>query len=152
MIAGQSEQLAILNEIIRLEPVVGHLYRRVQQPIEFTESGTTHTADVGDLIDLCIRPTNADPATVGADPLDLCPGRELPPGVDASVLSFGHGAHRCPGQPLALLESAALLERLLARDVRIVTEPEITWDPLIAGYGLRGFELRIGPAPTPGGE
>ena len=147
---GQTEQLAILNEIIRLEPVVGHLYRRVQQPIEFAESGTT-TAAEGDLIDLCIRPTNADPATVGADPLDLCPGRDLPPGVDASVLSFGHGAHRCPGQPLALLESAALLERLLTRDVSIVSEPEITWDR-VAGYGLRGFALHLGPAPTTGGE
>jgi cytochrome P450 len=142
--AAQPERLAILNEIIRLEPVVGHFYRRVQQPLSFDDDdGTTFTAEPGDLVDLCIRPANADPETVGPDPLDLCPERPLPPGVDESVLSFSHGAHRCPGQPLAILESDVLLHRLLARDVTIAAEPTIEWDDLIAGYALRGFDVRL---------
>lgn len=33
LVAGEQERFAILNEIIRLEPVVGHLYRRVQQTL-----------------------------------------------------------------------------------------------------------------------
>lgn len=148
-VVGQPERHAILNEIIRLEPVVGHLYRRVQQPFTLTEVSTSststseHTPQPGDLIDLCIRPANADPATVGDDPLELCPERPLPAGVNDAVLSFGDGAHRCPGQPLAILEADVLLRRLLARDVRIVTEPTIGWDDLIAGYTLRGFRLRV---------
>ena len=152
LVAGQPERHAILNEIIRLEPVVGHLYRRVQQPFTLNEVSTSststseHTPQPGDLIDLCIRPANADPATVGDDPLELCPGRPLPGGVNDAVLSFGDGAHRCPGQPLAILEADVLLRRLLARDVRIVTEPTIGWDDLIAGYTLRGFRLRVGTA------
>lgn len=149
LVVGQPERHAILNEIIRLEPVVGHLYRRVQQPFTLTEVSTSststseHTPQPGDLIDLCIRPANADPATVGDDPLELCPERPLPAGVNDAVLSFGDGAHRCPGQPLAILEADVLLRRLLARDVRIVTEPTIGWDDLIAGYTLRGFRLRV---------
>ena len=142
--AQQPERLAILNEIIRLEPVVGHLYRRVQQPLSFDDEGTTFTAEPGDLVDLCVRAANADAETVGPEPLDLCPMRPLPPGVDEAVLSFGHGAHRCPGQPLAIMESDVLLHRLLARDVTIAAEPTIEWDDLIAGYALSGFDVHLG--------
>jgi cytochrome P450 len=63
--------------------------------------------------------------------------------VDAAALTFGDGAHRCPGQPLALLEADALLTRLLALNPRIVSEPELGWDDLIAGYTLRGFRLAL---------
>lgn len=139
--AGQPERFAILNEIIRLEPVVGHLYRRVQGSFDITEAGSTWTVAPGDLIDLCVRQANADPEAVGPEPLNLCPGRPLPSGVNPAVLSFGDGAHKCPGQPLAILESDVLLTRLLARNPRIVTEPSLGWDDLIEGYLLRGFEL-----------
>lgn len=141
--AGQPERFAILNEIIRLEPVVGHLYRRVQGEVEFTDGDTTWTAAPGDLIDVCVRQTNADPEAVGPNPLTLRPGRDLPSGVNPAVLSFGDGAHRCPGQPLAILESDVLLTRLLARNPTIVSEPSLGWDDLIAGYWLRNFELRF---------
>ena len=144
LVAGQPERFAILNEIIRLEPVVGHLYRRVQGPFEISDGESSWTTRTGDLIDLCIRHTNADPEAVGAEPLDLCPGRALPSGVNPAVLSFGDGAHKCPGQPLAILESDVLLTRLLARSPRIVAEPEVGWDDLIAGYALRNFDLSFG--------
>ena len=64
--------------------------------------------------------------------------------MNQAVLSFGDGAHKCPGQPMAILESDVLLRRLLAREVTVVSEPSIAWDDLIAGYQLRGFELRLG--------
>ena len=142
--AGQPERFAILNEVIRLEPVVGHLYRRATAAIEVAEGDRTWTIPAGELVDLCIRPANADPEAVGSDPLDLCPGRPLPPGVNAAGLSFGDGAHRCPGQPLALLETDLLLGRLLALRPRIVAEPTLAWDNLIEGYQLRGLVLEFG--------
>ena len=142
--AGQAERFAIVNELIRLEPVVGHLYRRTSQPIEVTEGDRCWTIPAGDLVDVCIRPANADPEAVGDDPLDLCPGRPVRPGVNAAGLSFGDGAHRCPGQPLALLETDLLLTRLLALRPRIVAEPTIGWDNLIEGYQLRGMLLEFG--------
>ena len=83
----------------------------------------------------------ADPRAVGERPLELCPGRELPAGVNPAVLSFGDGEHKCPGQPLAMLESEVLLRRLLALRPRITREPELGWDHLIEGYWLRGLEL-----------
>ncbi|RMB58348.1 cytochrome P450 [Tessaracoccus antarcticus] len=145
LVAGEKERHAILHEIIRLEPVVGHIYRRAQDDIEISDGDQTWTIRAGELIDLYIRHTNADPLTVGDEPLNLCPGRELPRGVNETVLSFGDGAHKCPGQHLAISESDALLRRLLARDVVILQEPVMGWDELISGYMLRGFALRIGP-------
>lgn len=145
LVAGQPERFAILNEVIRLEPVVGHLYRRAQADLEVTEGGQSWTIRPGDLVDVCVRPANADPEAVGADPLDLCPGRALPSGMNQAGLAFGDGAHKCPGQPLAMLETDVLLTRLLARNPRLVAAPTLGWDNLIEGYWLRGFELAFGP-------
>ncbi len=144
LVAGQPERHAILEEIMRLEPVVGHIYRRVQESIDVTDGDDAYTLHPGELVDVHIRQTNADPDAVGADPLALCPGRELPRGVDGTGLSFGDGAHKCPGHPLAILESDILLTRLLAREPEIIAEPQLGWDDLIAGYWLRGFTLRLG--------
>jgi cytochrome P450 len=149
LVAGQEERFAILNEIIRLEPVVGHLYRRAQAAFAITDGEETWEVAAGDLLDVCVRHTNTDPEAVGDGPLDLCPARGLPSGVNQAVLSFGDGAHRCPGQPLAILEADVLLTRLLARDPRIVAEPRVGWDDLIAGYWLRDFELAFGPSGSP---
>ncbi len=152
LVAGQPERFAILNEVIRLEPVVGHLYRRARGGFEIADGDTTWTVSPGDLLDLCIRPANADPEAVGPEPLNLCPARTLPSGVNQAVLSFGDGAHKCPGQPLAILESDVLLTRLLSRNPVIVRDPELGWDDLIEGYWLRGFELGLpGAATSPGG-
>ncbi len=150
--AEQPERFAILHEIIRLEPVVGHLYRRARDEVVITDGEDTWTIPPGDLIDVCLRAANADPQAVGAEPLRLCPGRALPPGVNQAVLSFGDGAHKCPGQPLAILESDVLLTRLLSRNPAIVSEPTLGWDDLIEGYFLRGFELSFPEPPRAGGR
>lgn len=139
--ADQPGRFAILNEIIRLEPVVGHLYRRAQGDFEIADGDTAIAVEPGDLLDVCVRQANADPDAVGTDPMSICPGRRLPAGVNEAGLTFGDGAHRCPGQPLAILESDVLLTRLLAMRPAIIAEPTIGWDDLIEGYFLRGFEL-----------
>ena len=144
--AGEErDRIAVLNEIIRLEPVVGHLYRRVSEP--FTVTDGEHEVDLaaGDLVDVCVRHTNTDPGVVGDAPHHLRPGRELPRGVDPSVLTFGDGAHRCPGQPLAITETDVLLTRLLRLGPEVLSEPEVGWDDLIEGYRLRGLVLRTTP-------
>ena len=147
--AGKEERQAILHEVIRLEPVVGHLYRRVQEAFEIEDDGERVTVQPGDLLDVCVRAANADSRAVGTDPLDLCPYRPLPAGVAPYGLTFGDGAHKCPGQPLAILEADVLLTRLLARDPVLVRQPTLGWDDLIEGYTLRDMELRLGQ-PGPG--
>jgi cytochrome P450 len=146
LVADLAERTAILAEVIRLEPVVGHLYRRATARLEVEDAGQTWTIDPGDLIDVGVRQANADPRILGDDRLGLCPGRALPAGVNAAGLSFGDGAHRCPGQALALREADVLLRRLLALHPRIVGEPVLGWDDLIEGYRLRDFRLDLGPA------
>ncbi len=139
----QEERLAILNEVIRLEPVVGHLYRRVHEGFTIRDRDTQVALEPGDLVDVHVRSTNTDLDAVGDQPLNVCPDRQRARGVDPAGMTFGDGAHKCPGQPLALLEADALLVRLLAREVRIVREPSIDWDDLIEGYTLRDFELQV---------
>ena len=120
LVAEQPERLAILNEIIRLEPVVGHLYRRVQQPLSFDDETAPRSPPSRATWSTCAsgRPTPIPRRSVRHRSTSV-QMRPLPPGVDEAVLSFGHGAHRCPGQPLAMMESDVLLHRLLARDITI---------------------------------
>lgn len=141
--AERHERHAILNEIIRLEPVVGHLYRRTREDLVVTDGDREFTIPTGHLVDVCVRQVNTDPEAVGESPEAVCPARELPAGVDPSVMTFGDGAHRCPGQPLAIFETDELLTRLLARQPRLVREPGIAWDDLIEGYVLRGLRLIV---------
>jgi len=141
--AEREERHAILHEVIRLEPVVGHLYRRLTEDLEVSHGDERWQLAAGDLVDVCIRDTNTDPAAVGPEPLQLCPGRPMAPGVNAAAMSFGDGAHKCPGQPLAVWEADILLTRLLARRPRLVAEPRLGWDDLIAGYWLRDVQLAL---------
>lgn len=143
VVAGEKERYAILEEILRLEPIVGHLYRRVQHDFTITDGEQTYELRAGDLVDFYIRQANADDTVVGADPLALCPGRDLPRGVGAEVLSFGDGPHKCPGNSLAIQETDILLTKLLKLDVEMIAEPEVGWDEVIAGYALRGLRLKV---------
>ncbi|WP_209323670.1 cytochrome P450 [Brevibacterium renqingii] len=146
--AEQPRRVEILEEIIRLEPVVGHLFRRAQDDIEITAPGGTVTVPAGDLIDICVRATNTDEQAVGPDPESLCPVRSTADSVPAVGMSFSDGAHKCPGQTLALYETDALLHRLLDRSPTVVAEPTIGWDSVIEGYRLRGLELAFPQGPA----
>ena len=141
--AAEDERLGMLAEIIRLEPPVGHLYRRVTKDYTVTDRDTEYGLQTGDLVDLDIRQANADPDAFPADPLQLCPARQRAKGVHDVGLSFGFGAHGCPGQHLALRETDALLHRLLKLPVTTVSEPDISWDDLIEGYKIRGLTLHL---------
>ena len=147
--ADRAERVGVLNEIIRLEPVVGHLYRRAVAAFEVSGGDQPLAVQPGDLLDINVRAANADPDAVGPDALELCPGRSLPRGVDEAGLAFGDGAHRCPGQPLAMAETDALLFRLLGAGARLVAEPTLGWDDLIEGYTLRGLTIALPGRPDP---
>lgn len=144
LVVDQAERIAVLQEVTRLEPVVGHLYRRVREGFTVTDGDESLDLAPGDLVDVSIRDTNADEQAVGAEPLQIRVGRAMATGVDATGLTFGDGAHKCPGQPLAMLEADALLVRLLALEPVLVSTPALGWDDLIEGYCIRGFDLRIG--------
>ena len=123
--------------------MVGELRRITREPITVqTEAGPV-TIATGEAIEMQLRRTNSDPSVVGENPDGLCPGRALPAAVPPVVLSFGDGHHRCPGGPLAILESAIFLHRLLARDVIAHGPPRVRWNPVSQGYDLDRFMVRL---------
>jgi cytochrome P450 len=124
----EAVQIAILEEILRLEPVVGMLFRRLG-----SETGP---------VALDVRGANADKAAVGGCPHQLNPDRRTADKVGRAGLAFGDGEHRCPGAQVALQEAAIFLDRLLrVPGIRLARTPDIGWNALIAGYELRGATL-----------
>ncbi|OYO22037.1 cytochrome P450 [Enemella dayhoffiae] len=139
--AEESRRYQLLHEVLRLEPVVGHLLRRTTEQLRLPgPDGADVVIPSGALVDLHLRQANAD---VGEEPLQVCPGRPLPKGFGPEVMSFGDGPHRCPGNALAIQEADILLTRLLRHDLRLLSRPRIQWDELIAGYEVRDLLLQV---------
>lgn len=63
--ADRVERADILQETLRLEPVVGHLRRRAVRPTTLTGSDEVVEVRPGDLVDVDIRADNADAQAVG---------------------------------------------------------------------------------------
>jgi len=139
--AEETERYTILHEILRLEPVVGHLFRRTTADLVLEQTDGPTVIPAGSLIDVHITAANLDPEVVGAAPQQLCPGRKLHGDrVTEMLLSFGDGHHRCPGAYVAIQESDIFLQRLLAIErLRIVQEPQLSYSELSNGYELRRF-------------
>lgn len=145
--APEAERQEMLQEILRLEPVVGHLYRRATADIQLESAGEQITIKQGELLDLHIYAANADERVVGEQPLALCPGRVLrAERVTPAVMGFGDGHHRCPGAYIAIQETDIFLQRLLALgSLRIERTPSLAWNDLIPGYELRSFLISVAP-------
>jgi cytochrome P450 len=131
-----AEKMAILMEILRLEPVASMIYRTVGEDMEnIAPEGLA----AGSRVSLCIRAANLDPAEVGPDSARLDPDRAKRQKVNASYMSFGDGDHRCPGWQVALTETRVFLDKLLrVPGVRLVRAPDIRWaPPMLMSYELR---------------
>jgi cytochrome P450 len=143
--AEEDERMTILEEILRLEPVVGHLYRRATEDIQLSAGDESITIPQGALMDVHVHAANTDERIVGEYPFAVCPDRELHGDrVSPELLSFGDGAHRCPGSYTALQETDIFLQRLLAIDgLSMERAPTLTWNDLVTGYELRDFRITI---------
>ncbi|MGM1058498.1 cytochrome P450 [Saccharothrix sp. Mg75] len=139
--ADEPGRLAVLHEVLRLEPVIGHVRRRTTAPV--TVGGTTVPEDA--LVHVHLDTANVDPAAVGDAPLTLRPGRAVSGGGAPTGLTFGDGPHRCPGSHIAVLEADVFLHRLLSVDgVRALGTPTVSFKEDIAGYELRGLRVAVG--------
>jgi cytochrome P450 len=129
-------KMAILMEILRLEPVAGMIYRSASTDVAGGEAGAI---PAGSTLSLSIRAANLDEAEVGPEPARLDPDRAKKLRVNGAYMSFGDGAHFCPGWQVALVQSRVFLDRLLrVPGIRLVQPPKITWvPPMLQMYELR---------------
>ena len=142
VIAGDAERRAILEEILRLEPVIGTLYRRTTTPMDLPNG---QHVEAGQAFVIDLRSSNADPEAVGACPFHLDPDRQMPDSkAGGAAMGFGDGRHRCPGAFIAMEESAVFLARLLALPgLRIAAEPHFTWNNLVGSYEFHECRIAI---------
>lgn len=143
--APEAERHLMLEEILRMEPVVGHLYRRATRDFTLESNGTAVNIAKGDLIHLHIYSTNTDPQVVAEHPRAICPDRELrAERAPASLMSFGDGDHRCAGLYVAIQESDIFLRRLLAlENLRFQQPPALGWNGATNGYEVRNFVVTL---------
>jgi len=141
----EKERVAILHEILRLEPVVANLYRRTTADVRVGGS----TIPAGALVDIGVAASNMDPEAVGADPGSVRPARPLADGVGDAGLSFGDGPHRCPGAYIAIQETDIFLTKLFALPgLAMVREPTVRLRPEISSYELVGMRVRVSCQPS----
>ncbi|GAB1818686.1 cytochrome P450 [Herbidospora sp. RD11066] len=132
--ADDTDQVAILEEIMRLDPVVNMIARRVTADT-VTDSGSVTS---GENLVVDIRAANLDEAVVGECPYTLDPDRARRVKTAGSYLSFGDGSHRCPGAQVALNETRVFVDRLLrVPGIRLARRPDLMWTDELMGYELR---------------
>lgn len=146
MASDEENRHLLLQEMLRVEPVVGNLYRRATDHLIIESNGAPLIIPKDALINVHVYAVNADESVVGNHPQAICPGRELlVERVGAPVMSFGDGHHRCPGAFIAIQESDIFLRRLLSiENLRIERAPTLTWNDLVTGYELRDFIVAVG--------
>ncbi|QIG79648.1 cytochrome P450 [Stakelama tenebrarum] len=127
-------QIAILQEILRLEPVAAMVHRRATEAIE-TPNGEL---EAGALVALDIRASNTDAASVGACPFAIDPDRAERVKGNGNFLSFGDGGHTCPGWQVALHETRIFIDALMrVPGLKLERAPDMTWNSALMSYELR---------------
>jgi len=133
--ADEKGQLAILLEIVRLEPVAAMVHRRVNADIRDAEG---NTLPAGELYGIDLRAANVDEGMVGECPFAVDPERAARQKDTGRFLSFSDGPHNCPGWQVAMHETRIFLDRLFrVPGLRLVREPDLGWN-----QGLQGYELK----------
>lgn len=134
---SEADQIAILEEILRLDPAGNFMYR--QSTIELPTNDGSGKIHPGDVIAINVREANIDPKVVGDDPFAIDPDRTKKTKNTGSWMSFGDGPHRCPGAQVALQESRVFIDRLFrVPGIRLVKPPELILAVQTQGYELRG--------------
>jgi cytochrome P450 len=133
--ADYEGKMAVLEEILRVDPIVSTLYRRAPDELD---AKAKDEFKAGQRYGISIRDANFDSAAVGPCPFAIDLNRKERLGDQAPMMSFGNGMHRCPGSPLALNETLFLMDRLLrVPGIRLASQPEIEWEPNVSTFEIR---------------
>jgi len=133
----EADQFAILEEILRIDPVANFVYR--QSMIEIPDSVSGKPVAEGEVFAINLRDVNTDQSVVGGCPYQLDPDRPKRMKATGSWMSFGDGPHRCPGSQVALHESRVFLDRMMrVPGIRMERKPDLVLSVQTQGYELRG--------------
>jgi cytochrome P450 len=140
----KSEQFAILYEVLRLEPVAGMIQRRATA--DWT-GPNGEQVKAGEIYAIDIRAVNTDEKVVGPCPFSFDESRVKVMKGPPTWMSFAEGAHRCPGNQVAIEETRYFLDRLFrVPGIRLVTLPKVAWFDAVKGYELHGALVSCDPA------
>jgi cytochrome P450 len=132
----ETVQFAILDEILRIDPVAAYVYRKAEEDTVMPD-GRTVKAGEQFLVD--IRTSNVDEEATGACPFAIDPERAKRQRMPSNWLSFGDGPHRCPGAQVAMHETRVFIDALLrVPGISLVCKPTMGWIEEINGYELHG--------------
>ncbi len=133
---GEDVQFAILDEILRIDPVAAYVYRRAEADLT-TSDGRAVKAGEKFLID--IRNINLDETATGACPHAIDAERSKRQKMPSNWFSFADGPHRCPGAQVAMHETRVFIDALLrVPGIRLARKPAVGWIEDINGYELHG--------------
>ena len=139
-----NEQLSILYEILRMEPVAGMIHRRA------TDDWIGPNGEVvkaGEIYAIDMRAVNTDEAATGECPFAFDDSRAKRMKTPPMWMSFAAGPHTCPGNLVAIHETRFFIDRLLrVPGVRLVTPPTVGWCDAVQGYELHGALVTCDPA------
>ncbi|MFJ3670384.1 cytochrome P450 [Streptomyces sp. NPDC090106] len=142
---SDSARMAVIHELLRLEPAVARLKRRTTGAVDVPGADGPVTVPGDALVEILVDEANTDPGAMGKDPTSVRPGRPATTGRYAAALAFGDGPHRCPGADIALMETNVFLGHLFALDnLRMLTPPRVTFQDEIGGYAIRGLRVGVG--------
>ena len=126
-----------LHEILRLEPVIGKIKRKVTDPVSVSSEGVIHHIPANAKIEFHVYDVNADPQSVKVEPERLHPHRDLDKGTYRSLIGFGSGPHRCAGEHLAIAETDVFIRKLLAlKGLNVEKRPNIVINKTVEGYEI----------------
>ena len=132
----EGTQLAIIEEILRLEPVAAFVHRKAAEPMTGSQG---EQVQPGELYGMDIRAANTDEAITGPCPFAIDPYRADRQRMTTSWMSFSDGAHRCPGAQVALHETRIFLDALLrVPGIHMANPPRLDWCAPIQGYEVHG--------------
>ncbi|MEO5887224.1 MAG: cytochrome P450 [Anaerolineales bacterium] len=141
---NSSARYEALNEILRLEPVIGKLYRRTREPVTVMSGEKEITIPEGEKIAFHVYDVNVDSNAVRESPTQLQAHRNLEKGVYRSLIGFGSGPHRCAGEHLALAETDVFINKILqVPGLRIESGPNIIRNETVEGYEINDLILAV---------
>ena len=87
---------------------------------------------------------------MGSCPHALDPDRAERTKTNGALLSFGAGAHHCPGRHVALHEARVFLDAMLRLPgIALERPPDLGWSELLMSYELRDAVVSCDRDPSP---